>query len=307
MAILIIDDCIDTQNLIKVYLTTHFNEPIITALSGDEGISHLSEQIDLILLDVLMPGKDGIATCQEIKQMPAYAHIPVMFITCNKDADILEKVFSAGASDFIKKPFDKMELRVRVRSLLQLSRAMKGWKQREEELKFLSMADGLTGIANRRCFDEIIEREWEVAKKLQTPLSLIMFDIDHFKAYNDEFGHQCGDEVLKAIAHITRKELNKSTEVPTRYGGEEFIIILPNTDVAKAYKIAEKIRKQVGELGFMHREYPICGSTSISLGVAEMQYSGATSIAELIKCADAALYRAKHAGRNCTYLWSAST
>ncbi len=305
MAILLIDDCVDTQRLIIKYLeNAGITEQIITARSGDEGIAKLSEDIDLVLLDVVMPDKDGIMTCQEIKSNPMYADIPVMFITQNTSLDILEKAFLAGASDFIKKPFDKLELQVRVRSLLRLSHEMKERKQRENELKRLSMIDGLTGISNRRFFDETIEREWRLAVRNGHPLSLILFDIDHFKNYNDVYGHQCGDEALKAIAKASAEELKRPTDVIARYGGEEFAVILPNTNSQGAYYIAECIRKQVESIGIFHSKYQICGATTVSLGVAEIDrsFSNPASIAQLIEKADQALYQAKHMGRNCTFV-----
>ncbi len=300
MVILIVDDSIEILHKVKRHLEMTFEGEIAIAQSAEQGIAFLSDDVDLILLDVVMLEKDGIATCREIKSNPVYADIPVMFITQNHSPEILEKAFLAGASDFIKKPFDKLELKARVRSLLRLSHEIKQRKQREQELERLSMVDGLTGVANRRYFDKTIEHEWKLALRHKHPLSLIMFDIDHFKKYNDIYGHQGGDQALKAVASVAADELKRPTDTIARYGGEEFAIILPNTNSAGAYMVAERIRKHIETIEICHEKFQLCSSVTVSFGVAEANNVNRCSIKQLIAETDKALYQAKHSGRNCT-------
>jgi len=317
MAILIIDDSVDSQLLVKHYLQQQLNVDIITANSADEGLVKITDNIDLIILDILMPYKDGISTCKEIKANAKTADIPIMIITRYSDPQTLEAAFAAGASDFIKKPVNKLELCARVRSLLQLSQEMKSRKAREQELKALnaelqvmnetlrklSMVDGLTGIANRRYFNDCLESEWQRSIRNNTPLAIVFFDIDHFKLYNDRYGHQCGDDTLISIAKATADKLNRPGDFVARYGGEEFIIILPETNLQGAYYVAEQLRANVEQLRIAHTDSVVSGVVTISLGVAERLTRDKDSPAKLIERADKAVYQAKRNGRNRTEIY----
>jgi diguanylate cyclase (GGDEF)-like protein len=166
-----------------------------------------------------------------------------------------------------------------------------------EALHRLTLVDGLTGIANRRYFDEYLEREWRTGLRQQKPLSLIMADIDFFKLYNDTYGHQSGDDCLKDIAGVLEKSIKRVTDLSARYGGEEFAVVLPDTDLTGAMFVAEKIRKRVEDLQIESREVP-GRFVTISLGVASMTPSRGESFSSLLALADKAMYQAKHAGRN---------
>ncbi|OEH85395.1 hypothetical protein BHU72_04715 [Desulfuribacillus stibiiarsenatis] len=313
MGILVIDDCKDSLQLIKAYLKDFMEEEIVTAVSAREGMELLSDEIGLILLDVVMPDKDGITACKEIKTIADYTDIPILIITQNNDLETLEKAFQAGASDFIRKPFHKLELRARVSAFLKLSREMKHRKLREQELvslnqelyeknellKQLSMIDGLTGIANRRYFNECLDREWKLAVRNHTPLSVVIFDVDHFKDYNDQYGHQSGDEVLKNVAAAAVNVIKRPTDIIARYGGEEFVVILPETTCDGGYHVAETIRKEIIGLNICHEKSSVCESLTVSVGVAEIGKHGDTMDC-LIERADKALYQAKQLGRNRT-------
>jgi len=317
MTILIIDDSVDTQLLVKHYLQKQFDVDIITANSAENGLAKINDKIDLIILDILMPDKDGISTCREMKANVEMADIPIMIITRYSDPQTLEAAFAAGASDFIKKPVNKIELCARVRSLLQLSQEKKKRKAREQELKSLneelqtmneilrklSMVDGLTGIANRRYFNDCLEIEWQRSIRNNTSISVVFFDIDHFKLYNDRYGHQCGDDTLISIAKATEDKLNRPGDFVARYGGEEFVIILPETTLQGAYRVAEQLRENIEKLRIVHSDSQVSDVVTISLGVAERLTSDDDSPSKLIERADKAVYQAKRNGRNRTEIY----
>ncbi|OEF96742.1 GGDEF domain-containing response regulator [Desulfuribacillus alkaliarsenatis] len=300
MAILIIDDCKDTQMLIKKFLEDDCKANLVFADSGQAGIETLNDEIELILLDIVMPGKDGIETCKEIKSMTAYKDIPIIIVTQHKEIDVLEKAFAAGASDFIGKPFNRIELRARVCSMMMLSKEMKKRQEKELELTKLSTLDGLTGVSNRRYFDQMLEREMGTATRNGTPLSLILFDVDFFKRYNDRYGHLAGDEALKAIAEVSRQQLKRPADIVCRYGGEEFVVLLPDTRIDGAFIVAEEMRRAIEALQLPHEDSEISEVLTVSLGVAELTDAKAETPSMLIKHADAALYHAKNNGRNKT-------
>lgn len=315
MKILLIDDSKDIHNLIRVYLKEYPDLEIISAFSACEGIPLITEDIDLIILDVVMPGMDGITACRDIKNNVMFEDIPIIIITQNQGGEVFEQAFSVGASDFIQKPFKKYELRARVLSLLQLSAERKRRQARElelqemnielqqknEELKKLSMVDGLTGVANRRYLAEFFDKQWKLAIRNETVLSVIMFDLDKFKLYNDLYGHQCGDDVLKVVTKIANNTLKRPQDLLARYGGEEFIIILPETTKDGAYYLAEEIRRNIEAAGILHEDSPASKVVTVSLGVAESRLPNDTQ-KDLIERADQALYKAKNKGRNQTHL-----
>jgi len=167
-----------------------------------------------------------------------------------------------------------------------------------KELQKLSFMDGLTEIANRRYFDEILEKKWQRVKRNKTSLALIMIDVDFFKAYNDTYGHVAGDECLKMIAGILKASTKRATDLVARYGGEEFIVVLPDTDVAGAAMVGETVRVNVEKLGITHRNSPISDRVTISVGIAVVGAAWDIVPMDIIAAADKALYQAKQGGRN---------
>jgi diguanylate cyclase (GGDEF)-like protein len=172
-------------------------------------------------------------------------------------------------------------------------------KHAEERLMRLAMHDGLTGLANRRQFDDVLEREWRYASRDRSPLALLMIDVDHFKSYNDLYGHQHGDATLVSIAHAIAAELKRPGDLAARYGGEEFVVILHGTDVDSAFVVAERIRTAVAALEILHRGTPP-GVATVSIGIAAMVPRRHIAPASLVEAADKALYEAKGGGRNRT-------
>ena len=246
---------------------------------------------DLILLDVMMPEMDGYEVCRRLKRNPATQGIPVIFVTAKNDAKDEEEGLRLGAMDYIVKPFHLAIVKARVRNHVSL-------KLRTDMLESLALIDGLTGIANRRRFDEALKHEWKRAMRSGTHLALVMADIDHFKAYNDHYGHGAGDQCLKSVAHALSGELGRASDLLARYGGEEFIAIMPDTENAGAQVLAERWRASVAALTLPHQFSSVADHVTISVGYASITPSPEQSPTDLLELADKMLYAAKEQGRN---------
>ena len=266
---------------------------IHTAVSGEEVLRIAAEEKnpDLILLDILMPGMDGFEVCRRLKEMPEIKDIPIIFITSKDREEDEEYGLSLGAIDYITKPFRLPIIRARVKNHLEL-------KKLRDMLRNNSMVDGLTGIANRRWFDESIRREWGRMVRGKQSLSLIMIDIDYFKKYNDTYGHLAGDDCLKQVAVAVKESVNRSGDFVARWGGEEFVCVLPETGKEGAMKIAEQIRQNVMKLRIPHENSPIADVVTVSLGVSTVRPTKEKQLNTLLNWADQALYRSKNNGRN---------
>ncbi|MEI6287493.1 MAG: diguanylate cyclase [Bacillota bacterium] len=246
---------------------------------------------DLILLDVSMPGMSGYEVCRTLKEDVRTRKIPVIFIT-GKDSESDEiSGFEAGAVDYVNKPIHPVLVKARIRLHLEL-------KQQRDLLESMATQDGLTGIANRRKFDEYFVVAAAYTSRNAFPLSLIMIDIDHFKLYNDHYGHFEGDICLIKVARAIAVDVKRSNDLAARYGGEEFACILPNAPHSNALAIAERIRASVLALKIPHELSPVDEFVTISLGVATVATFDSNVPEQLIVAADRALYSAKDRGRN---------
>jgi len=266
----------------------------------------------LILQDLVLPDIDGMTLVRFYRSNDDTKDIPVIVLSSKEDPAVKRDAFQYGANDYLVKLPDKIELIARIRShaknhLMQLERNAAFFALREmqkqlqktnSELKRLSSLDGLTGIANRRVFDETLAKEWDRAVRHNTTLSLILIDIDYFKPYNDTYGHQQGDDCLCSVAQAVADSSARSSDLVARYGGEEFVIIAPNTDSPGAECLAEKIRKAIHELNIEHKSSKIADIITISLGINTMSPSRNDNISDIVKFADKALYDAKDNGRN---------
>lgn len=287
--ILIVDDA-PIQIITEILY--HEDYEIFSATTGEKAIEiALSENPDLILLDVMMPDMDGYEICRKLKSYKQLHHLPIIFLTAKHDIEDETKALALGAIDYITKPFNPDILKVRIKNHLEQ-------KLQHDILENLSSRDGLTGIANRRRFDEFLNQEWLRAKRNKTQLSLIMMDVDYFKQYNDNYGHLAGDDCLKQIASTLESQLKRPTDLVARYGGEEFVSILPDTDSEGALHIAKLFLESVSELKIPHSHSNVADYVTISIGVATVIPSALFSKEELIKVADSSLYEAKKAGRN---------
>lgn len=309
---------VDDENTNLKVLTHILGEEytIYTATNGENAIEKAKElHPDLILLDILMPGMDGYETLSEIKSSEDIKKIPVVFITGLDSSEDEEKGLSLDAVDYITKPFSAAIVKLRVRNQIQIINQLR-------TIENLSMIDQLTNIPNRRCFDNHLHMEWKQAIREQTPLSLLMMDLDKFKRVNDNYGHQQGDLVLKTIAGVFTRSLKRASDFTARWGGEEFTILLPNTPLEGAIDVAENIRADVEQTlipivepcssfpdndsrqenneaeikksGNVESELKI----TISIGISSLMPTSESSIDSFISSADKALYMAKEAGRN---------
>lgn len=272
----------------------------------------LQQRPDMVLLDAILPGIDGFTCCAQLHQIFGQDCPPVLMITSLNDESSVDQAFAAGATDYVTKPIHWAVLRQRVRRILQAGWAMAELRQKIEderllleqleivnrELGRLASIDSLTQLANRRCFDQHLQREWDRLAREQAPLSLILLDIDFFKSYNDTYGHQQGDECLKQVAHLIGQMIRRPADLAARYGGEEFAVILPNTSLVGAIHVAESIQAAVKAATILHLGSEPYQQVTLSGGVACQVPSPKDSISRLIEMADQALYRAKLQGRN---------
>ncbi len=311
--VMLVDDQSFVAELLQRQLTTekdinfHYCQDPSQAISTAEKIGPT-----VVLLDFTMPSIDGLTLCNFFRAHPATRDIPIIMLSSNDDPATKAQAFGAGANDYLVKLPDSIELIARLRyhsaayiNKLQRDdayRALRASQMKLEELNMqllkLANLDGLTELANRRHFDERFADEWLRAMRNRRPLTLVMFDVDWFKQYNDKFGHLEGDECLKRIADATQKIVCRPSDTVARYGGEEFIILLPETDSTGARQVAEKIRAEIESLHMPNPDSTVCPYVTISLGVTTVIPTASANPDTYIKLVDDALYRAKNAGRN---------
>jgi len=317
--ILIVDDEVQNRKLLEALLRPE-GYLTLSVGGGGEALAAIAQRApDLILLDVMMPGMDGYQVAGILKASRATASIPIIMLTAINDHAARLAGLNAGAEDFLTKPFDRVELSLRVRNMLRL-KALNDFFQAHsavleqqvqasttevqrlgtanESLEYLSLHDGLTDLANRRLFDRYLADQTAIARRHQRPLALILCDVDSFKAYNDHYGHQAGDECLKQIAGALRTCCRRPADLAARHGGEEFALILPDTELNSAAQIGEAARNAVAELKIPHQYSRASSYASISGGVAVLGCDGSMTDEQLTAAADGALYQAKHLGRN---------
>jgi diguanylate cyclase (GGDEF)-like protein len=262
------------------------------ATNGEQAIAISKSLVpDLILLDIMMTGMDGLEVCRRLKSDPATAAIPVIFITAKVDETAEALGLELGAVDYISKPLNPAIVRARVKTHLTL-------KIQTDYLKGLARLDGLTGIANRRSFDERLAQAWNQACRDGGMLSLLMIDIDYFKRYNDHLGHLKGDECLRQVAEAIAQSVNRPYDMAARYGGEEFACILPETNSQGALRVAEQIQNNISQLAITHPNSEVSQHLTFSIGVASLHPKIGSEATELVALADEQLYQAKKNGRN---------
>jgi diguanylate cyclase (GGDEF)-like protein len=260
---------------------------------------------DLVMLDIAMPKMDGYEVCRRIKADPRTRALPVIFLSALNGAIDKVQAFSAGGADYVGKPFQIEEVLARVELQLRLAGALRELEQRNAELaranaqlRQLSQSDGLTGVANRRRFDEALAEAWTAAAGERRELALVLVDIDHFKSFNDRFGHLVGDDCLKRVAHALHDEVAGAGGLVARYGGEEFAILLAHGGREPAQALAERLRERVAREALRPIDAAQLPLVTISVGVAALQAEAGVAPERLVEAADQALYRAKQGGRN---------
>ncbi len=305
--ILVVDDVPVNIQLLVTYLAAEGYD-VVSAKDGHDAMKAVKEhQPDLILLDVMMPKMNGFKVCEAIKSDDASKFIPVILVTALNELEDKIKGMDSGADDFLAKPFNKLELLVRVRSLLRIKHLHDELQEKvielqrtKEELRQLAITDGLTSLYNYRYFKDQLLQELKRAQRHSLKVAVVMIDIDHFKQYNDKNGHPAGDVVLKDIARLLRDNI-RNIDLAARYGGEEFSLILIETDKPSAKIVSEKIRKLVEDYGFAYESSQPDGKLTISTGVATFPEDG-EDFDTLVSKADQRLYLAKEAGRNLIFV-----
>ena len=278
-----------------------------------EAVKMASElQPTIILQDLVMPELDGLTMVRFYRASPVLAQVPIIVLSTKEEPEIKSKAFAYGANDYLVKLPDKIELIARIRyhsrayinqqerdeAFRALEKSQRELAEANQILQRLSSLDGLTGIPNRRRFDEALKAEWQRAIRHTTSMSLIMLDIDFFKLYNDRYGHQGGDECLKNVARTLDESARRETDIVARYGGEEFAVILPETGAKGAVELAETMRANIEQKNIPHEASKVSDHVTVSMGVASWVPERDSEPDKLISMADQALYKAKENGRN---------
>jgi two-component system chemotaxis family response regulator WspR len=318
--ILIVDDSKTIKKSLTKILQKH-NYNNIYHSGNTTGTFKILEihSINVILMDVRLQDSSGIELTRLIRKIDDYKNIPIIIITSIKDIRLIQEAFDSGANDFLQKPFYEIEIIARIRSAINLMKEIEERSKREKELiererelisinRLLEIAnqtylrsnatDELTQLTNKRYFNEFFQSEYERTKIKKQPISLILIDIDHFKLYNDNYGHQLGDSCLHDVAQAIEKSLTNAKDIAARVGGEEFAVIAPDSKLEQAYSIAEKIRKSVYDLQIIHKASSTEFVVTVSIGLANSLDSNVADHNELFKVADIQLYEAKNNGRN---------
>lgn len=318
--ILIVDD--RKENLLT--LESLLDSPdlqLVRAESGNEALAKILDyEFALILMDVRMPGMDGYETAELMRGSARSRSIPIIFVTAARmDREHMFKGYDSGAVDYLFKPLEPQILKRKVgiflelhlqrqqleentreldAKILELEVLHKELEEKNAKLELLSSLDGLTGLFNRRYFDDNLLKEWKQAIRDSTWLSLLIVDIDYFKNYNDYYGHLEGDDCLRKVAQSLYEALLRPTDIIARYGGEEFTVILPNTGSEGAGEVAKRMMDAVARLDIVHKTSSVAETVTISIGVSSILPTRKSAVTSLLDRADKALYQAKAEGRN---------
>jgi diguanylate cyclase (GGDEF)-like protein len=288
--ILVVDDAMENIQILNGALQGEHE--VLFAKNGAKALE-LARTLrpDLILLDAVMPGMDGYAVCAALAAAADTRDIPVIFVTALNTPQHETRALAAGAADFITKPVNAAVVRARVRTHLTI-------KRQSDALRALTLTDGLTGVANRRAFDQRLDAEWRRCERANLPIALILVDVDHFKIYNDHYGHQAGDACLVQVGSAMRRAAGRAQDLVARYGGEEFAILLPQLSAHGAEGVAARLCAELAQMAIPHAGSATAPQVTVSMGIAGMAPGGDATPAALVQAADAVLYQAKAEGRN---------
>ena len=288
--VLVADDDAINREVLGELLKPEYT--VLLARNGAQTLERAMRHLpDLILLDVMMPDMDGYEVLRRLRDDPQTAHISVIFISGLDRPEDEANGLKMGASDYIVKPFNQTVVMARVALHLQVVR-------QRRMLERLANIDGLTELANRRRFDEMYGLEWQRARRSGRPLSLALLDIDAFKQFNDRYGHPAGDRALRSVARVASAAMRRPGDLAARYGGEELLLLMPETDALEARRVAEGVREAVAALNIAHEASSVAPLLTVSVGGATFDPAGEEQQPELFEAADAQLYRAKQHGRN---------
>lgn len=288
--VLVVDD--EPMNLAIIEAALDDLHDLCFAASGEEALEVARQRLpDLILLDVMMPGMDGYEACRKLKQDALLADVPVIFTTGLDDEDAESRGLALGAIDYVTKPINPTILRARIRNHIELKRL-------RDQLAELAVTDALTGLGNRRRLEQVLAAETARLARSGDWFSVIMIDIDHFKAFNDSYGHPAGDRCIAMVAAALNRAVRRSSDLIARYGGEEFACALPATDPEAAMTVARDIQAQVRALAIPHERSATAPHVTLSIGVATARCHPGMAADQWVRHADRLLYRSKSGGRN---------
>jgi len=303
--ILIVDDSETIRSVLAHAVSAMKLEPVL-ADCGEKALElFAAARPDLVLLDVNMPGIDGYETARRMRAAAPEEWVPIIFLSASEQDQDLERAIECGGDDYLVKPVSPVVLSAKIRALQRLDHMRRRLVDVSNELsaanqrlESLSHQDGLTGIANRRAFDFLIERQFLEAARRGEPFCVVLCDVDHFKAYNDRYGHLAGDECLRQVAIVLARSCKRATDVAARYGGEEFALLLPETRAEGAAQVVERARLELATLAIAHEASPTARVVTFSAGVAAYSPERDKASRDVTARADEALYRAKQLGRN---------
>jgi diguanylate cyclase (GGDEF)-like protein len=305
MKILVVDDSRTIRAGIG-NLVRKMGHSIVEAEDGGHALELFRhERPDLVLIDVTMPVMDGYEATRQMREISPDDWVPIIFLSSMEADQDLDRAIEAGGDDYLVKPVSYVVLNAKIRALRRLETMRRKLQDissqlaiANRELEKLSRQDGLTGIANRRYFDSYLLAELQRAIRAREPLSVILIDVDYFKLYNDCYGHQAGDQCLRQVAEVLRAAGRRPADLPARYGGEEFAVVLPETVVDGAIDVANAIQALIAKDAIPHSRSEIGATVTVSMGIAAMVPGPDAVPEDIVGHADAALYQAKHQGRN---------
>jgi diguanylate cyclase (GGDEF)-like protein len=292
--ILILDDDRSVRQLLGRMITDCGYEPLVASTWAEALRMYRESSPHLILLDVMMPGMDGYKVAKMFRDQGG-AFVPIILLTALEDLESKRRGMAAGADDFLTKPVSQLELQIRLTSMLRIKVLYDQLERAKAELAELAVTDPLTGLHNRRHLFQEMAREFARAQRYKRPLACYMIDIDHFKQVNDTYGHQVGDRVLVLMAEVIRASV-RNTDIAGRFGGEEFMILAPETPTMAGLVLAERVRQKVASR--TAEEQPAVPRVTVSVGIATTEHPQASDTTELVRLADESLYRAKAEGRD---------
>ena len=305
--VLIVDDSATVRAALAAAVRKMKLEAVLVE-SGEKALERFAAEAPcMVLLDVNMAGIDGYETARRMRAARPAPWVPIIFLSSNEADQDLEQAIECGGDDYLVKPVSAAVLNAKIRAMQRLDKMHQRLHELSQELaasnrrlEAIAQQDGLTGVANRRAFDHRAGLQFAHAARQKEALSLVLCDVDHFKAYNDQYGHPAGDECLKQVAAALACACKRATDLVARYGGEEFVLLLPATPRQGALKVIDAARTELARLALPHAASQTAAVVTFSAGLASFDAERDTKSDELILRADQALYRAKHLGRNRT-------
>ncbi len=301
MKILLVEDSATLRHALCSYIEQAQHKAVV-AKTGEEALQLIeNDSFDLIIMDVEMPGLNGFETTRLMREWFGDHWVPIIFVTGKSDDNSVCEGIEAGGDDYLTKPISQVILNAKIRAMERIVTMRNQMNALNAELEALSQRDSLTQLYNRRTFDELAAKQWSSVNRYNRPTSVLMMDVDHFKKFNDRYGHPAGDDCLQRVAQAIKSRVHRPDDIVARYGGEEFIVLLPDTDFDGAITVGNAVREAVQNLKIPHESSSTGQFVTTSVGVACSDSINGADLETLVATADKALYQAKQQGRNRVY------